>query len=49
MGLPEMEVVPVHFSTGPVVGQCHLPEGGQRHQRGAKKEGGNPSEESGSS
>lgn len=40
VGLPEVEVVPVYFSTGPAVGQCHLSEGSQRYQCGAKEEGG---------
>lgn len=40
VGLPEVEVVPVHVSAGPAVGQRHLPQRGQRHQRGAQEEGG---------
>lgn len=40
VGLPEVEVVPVHVTAGPAVGQCHLPQGGQRYQRGAEEEGG---------
>lgn len=31
LGLPEVEVVPVHVASGPALGQCHLPQGGQRH------------------
>lgn len=39
MGLPEVEVSPVYFIKGLTLGQCCLPEGGQRHQRGTEEEG----------
>lgn len=37
--LPQMEVLPVHLSPRPAVGERHLPQGGQRHQCGTQKEG----------
>lgn len=39
MGLPEVEVSPVHFVEGLTLGQRRIPEGGQRHQRGVEEEG----------
>lgn len=35
-------MVSVHFPPRPALGQCHLPQGSQRHQRGAEEEGGWP-------
>lgn len=39
MGLPEVEVSPVHFVEGLTLGQRCVPEGGQRHQRRVEEEG----------
>lgn len=39
VGLPEVEVSPVHFIEGLTLGQRRVPEGGQRHQRGVEEEG----------
>ena len=39
MGLPEVEVSPIHLIKGLTLGQCRLPKGGQCHQCGTKEEG----------